>query len=171
MIHRICTVSLTRIGVRRQIYLASCTSRLRPLATFNWIGQVAFHLYTADHGESRSTRQSDSLSAGRRTVSSAGATCPRTHAAGGSRSRISVRRCSNPASVSRPASSLAAAAEVAAVAPGQRGWDTRAMRPPGRNSRASSRSRAVGSGHMPTVLTASAALNGPSLLDRLSTGV
>ena len=98
-------------------------------------------------------------------------TCPRTHAAGGSRSSISVRRCSNPASVSRVASSLAAAAEVAAVAPGQRGWDTKAMRPPGRNSRASSRSRTVGSGHMPTVLTASAALNGPSLMDRLSTGV
>jgi hypothetical protein len=32
-----------------------------------------------------------------------------------------------------PASSLATAADVAAVAPGQRGWDTRAMRPPGRN--------------------------------------
>src|SRR4029453_11352768 len=62
---------------------------------------------------------------------SAGATCPRTHAAGGSRSSISVRRCSNPASVSRPASSLAAAAEVAAVAPGQRGGGTRAIRPPG----------------------------------------
>jgi hypothetical protein len=107
----------------------------------------------------------------RSSASSAGATCPRTHAAGGSRSSISVRRCSNPASVSRPASSLAAAAEVAAVAPGQRGWDTRAIRPPGRNSRASSRSRAVGSGHMPTVLTASAALNGPSLMDRRSTGV
>ena len=44
------------------------------------------------------------------------------------------------------------------------------MRPPGRSSRASSRSRPAGSGHMPTVLTASAALNGPSLMDRLSTG-
>src|SRR5262249_54347349 len=96
---------------------------------------------------------------------------PRTQAAGGSRSSISVRRCSNPASVSRPASSPAAAAEVAAVAPEQRGWDTRAIRPPGRNSRASSRSRAVGSGHMPTVLTASAALNGPSPMDRPSTDV
>jgi hypothetical protein len=63
-----------------------------------------------------------------------------------------------------------AAAEVAAVAAGQRGWDTTAMRRPGRNSRAIPRSRAIGSGHMPTVLTASAALNGPSLMDRLSTG-
>ena len=53
---------------------------------------------------------------------------------------------------------------------GQRGWDTTATRRPGRNGRAISRSRAIGSGHMPTVLTASAALNGPLLMDRLSTG-
>ncbi len=46
---------------------------------------------------------------------------PKMQAAGGSRSSISVWRCSNPALVSRAASSLAAAADVAEVAPGQRG--------------------------------------------------
>ncbi len=74
-----------------------------------------------------------------------------THTAGGSRSSVSMRGFSKPASESRAANLSAAAADVAAVAPGQRGCETRAIRPPGRSRRPMSRSRAVGSGQMPTV--------------------
>src|SRR3954471_13719078 len=93
----------------------------------------------------------------------------RTHTAGGSRASVSMRGSSKPASESRAANFSAAAADVAAVAPGQRGCETRAIRPPGRSRRPMSRSRTVGSGHMPTVLTASAASNGPSVRCRRST--
>jgi hypothetical protein len=78
----------------------------------------------------------------------------RTQTTGGSRSRVSVLVCVKPAPRSRSSISRAALSEVLVVAPGQRGWDATAMRPPGVSRRRSSSSRSVGAGQNPRELTA-----------------
>jgi len=52
--------------------------------------------------------------------------------------------------------------DVSAVAPGQRGWDAMAMRPPGASRRRSSASRSARAGQNPRELTARMASKGPS---------
>jgi hypothetical protein len=62
--------------------------------------------------------------------------------------------CVKPAVRSRFSISSAALRDAAAVAPGQRGWDTVAMRPPGPSRWRSPASRSAGAGQNPRELTA-----------------
>src|SRR5215468_10230316 len=86
----------------------------------------------------------------------------RTQATGGLRGRVWVFRCVKPAPRSKSSISRAALRDVSAVAPGQRGWDAMATRPPGARRRRSSASRSAGAGQNPRVLTARMASKGPS---------
>ena len=66
-----------------------------------------------------------------------------------------------PACLSRFSLSAAAPREVTAVAPGHRGCDTIAIRPPGASRPRSSASRSAGAGQNPRELTARMASKGP----------
>src|SRR5262249_43659077 len=85
----------------------------------------------------------------------------RTQATGGLRGRVWVLRCVRPAPRSRSSISRAALRDVSAVAPGQRGWDAMAMRPPGASRRRSSASRSAWAGQNPRALMAMLASHGP----------
>jgi hypothetical protein len=86
----------------------------------------------------------------------------RTQTTGGLRESVSVARWVKPASCSWLSIPAAARRDVVAVAPGQRGWDAMAMRPPGTSRRRSSASRSAGADQNPRELTARIVSNGPS---------
>ena len=82
---------------------------------------------------------------------------------------MSDRILVKPAAVRRAAHSRPAATVVSAVAPGHRGWETIAIRPPGRKRRWSACNPASGSRHMPTVFTAKTLSNGSANVGSCST--
>jgi hypothetical protein len=78
-----------------------------------------------------------------------------TQTTGGRRFNVCLLTLMKPACWSRWAVSMPKRSAVAAVAPGQRGCETIATRPPGRTAPRSSLSRVSGSGHIPKLLTTS----------------
>ena len=85
---------------------------------------------------------------------------PRTQIMGGVSASVSDRICLKPAAVRRAAISRPAAAVVSAVAPGHRGWEPIASRPPGRMRRWSACNPSSGSCHRPRLFTAKTLSNG-----------
>src|SRR5712691_9888504 len=93
-------------------------------------------------------------------------TSPTTQTTGGLSASVSDQMPVKPATVRRAAISRPAATVVSAVAPGHRGWETIAIRPPVRMRRWSSLSRASGSRHMPMLFTAKTLSNGSASAGR-----